>query len=140
MTLVPKGFESHVADAVAHYWKTLRKQSRRQLAGDADRGARAAVTGGKQMDGFCHLIRWLLRENDMPEASLLTDSRLVLPGHYRTSTSSPSSRGRHTRNGTSCSFGSSCSRSSSMPQRSYYLQTGLARRADTPSRQRTSPP
>lgn len=83
MTLVPKGFESHIADAVAHYWKTLKKQSRRQLAGDADRGARAAVTGGKQMDGFCHLIRWLLRENDMPDASLITDSRLVLPGFFR---------------------------------------------------------
>jgi hypothetical protein len=53
------------------------------MMGDADRGGRAAVTGGKQMDGFCELVGWLLAENEMPEASIYTNSELTLPGFYR---------------------------------------------------------
>jgi hypothetical protein len=83
MRLVPEDYEAHVKDAVAHYWQTLARQSKRQRKGDADRGARAAVTGGKQMNGFCDLVGWLLAENDMPEASIFTDSELALPGFYR---------------------------------------------------------
>lgn len=45
------GYEDLTRPAVAHYWATLQAQSARQREGDADRGGRAAVTGGKQMDG-----------------------------------------------------------------------------------------
>lgn len=34
-------------DAVAHYWATLSNQGTKQREGDADRGGRAAVTGGE---------------------------------------------------------------------------------------------
>jgi hypothetical protein len=82
-SLVPSGYEKHVRDAVARYWKTLLNQSNKQRSGDADRGRRAAVTGGKQMDGFCELINWLLKANGMPEAHIYVRSKLELPGFFR---------------------------------------------------------
>lgn len=83
MTLVPSDYRNRVAKAIAHYWRTLEEQSGRQRTGDADRGARAAVTGGKQMDGFCELMNWLLSKNEMAEASIFIRKRLTLPGFYR---------------------------------------------------------
>jgi hypothetical protein len=83
MPLLPGDFKTRVAKAVAHYWRTLEEQSNRQRQGDADRGSRAAVTGGKQMDGFCELVNWLLNKNDMPEASIFISECLTLPGFYR---------------------------------------------------------
>jgi len=81
--LVPNDFQTHVSAAVAHYWKTLLAQSDKQRAGDADRGGRAAVTGGKQMNGFCKLIHWLLVANGLPEAHVFVRSKLELPGFFR---------------------------------------------------------
>lgn len=69
--------------AIAHYWQTLNEQSTKQKSGDADRGGRAAVTGGKQMDGFCELVRAVLVKNELPEASIFTRDRLELPGYFR---------------------------------------------------------
>lgn len=83
MTLVPPDYETHTQEAIHHYWSTLRSQSTRQQGRDADRGNRTAVTGGKQMDGFCKLIRWIVAENGMPDASIYTQSRLELPGYFR---------------------------------------------------------
>jgi hypothetical protein len=70
-------------EAVAHYWQTLNEQSQKQKSGAADRGGRAAVTGGKQMDGFCRLVNAVLSKNDLPEASVLTQDRLEIPGYFR---------------------------------------------------------
>ncbi len=81
--LVPAEYEAHVRAAVAHYWKTLLAQSTKQKSGDADRGGRAAVTGGKQMDGFCKLIHWLLTVNGMAEAHVYVRAKLELPGYFR---------------------------------------------------------
>lgn len=81
--LVPSDYQKHVRSAVAHYWKTLLDQSSKQRSGDADRGQRSAVTGGKQMDGFCELISWLLASNGMPEAHIYVRSKLELPGFFR---------------------------------------------------------
>lgn len=43
------------------------------------------MTGGKQMNGFCALVNWLLIANDMPEAHIYVRSRLELPGYFRPS-------------------------------------------------------
>lgn len=75
--------EDLLKKAVAHYWRTLNQQSERQKSGDADRGGRAAVTGGKQMDGFCELVQKILVHNELPEASIYTRDRLELPGYFR---------------------------------------------------------
>ena len=65
MQLVPKGYKQKLSNAVAHYWLTLSTQAAKQKSGDADRGRRAAVTGGKQMDGFCELIDWICIKNGL---------------------------------------------------------------------------
>jgi type II restriction enzyme len=81
--LVPSGYEQKVRQAVKHYWQTLGAQAKKQGAVDSDRGNRAAVTGGKQMNGFCELVAWLVAENGMPDASIFVRSDLVLPGYFR---------------------------------------------------------
>jgi hypothetical protein len=70
--------------AVAHYWNCLDEQAARQGTGSAsDRGRRAAVTGGKQMDGFAALVQTLLVENGLSEASIYARGDRELPGFFR---------------------------------------------------------
>jgi hypothetical protein len=76
-------FENLLKKAVANYWRTLNDQSSKQKSGDADRGGRAAVTGGKQMDGFGEIVHKVLVRNHLPEASIFTRDRLELPGYFR---------------------------------------------------------
>lgn len=84
MTIVPSDYDKRVRKAVAHYWETLLSQQKRQGEGrDTDRGGRAAVTGGKQMDGFGELVSWILRKNGMPEANIYVRSALEIPGYFR---------------------------------------------------------
>ena len=70
-----------VSGAVKRFWAVRTGQATR-VAG-ADRSGRAAVTGGKQMDGFLELIAELLIESGLPEESIRYDARLELPGYYR---------------------------------------------------------
>jgi len=46
---------------VAHYWLARRRQEAKQgsITGARDQGARSAVTGGAQRDGFISLFREL---------------------------------------------------------------------------------
>ena len=52
-------------------------------AADRDRGARGAVTGGKQMDGFVRLIRDLLIAAKVPDQCIAIEKRVELPGWFR---------------------------------------------------------
>jgi hypothetical protein len=81
--IVLKGFETLVQRAVRHYWQTLEGQGAKQRTGIADRGGRAAVTGGKQMMGFCHLVQDVLTKNGVPSVHVFTEQRLELPGYFR---------------------------------------------------------
>lgn len=83
MGVVVEGYARRAEQAVAHYWGTLSAQAAKQTAEDADRGRRASVTGGKQMDGFCDLFAWLLQANGLSEASIYRRSQLELPGFFR---------------------------------------------------------
>lgn len=83
MPIVLKGFETLVQRAVRHYWQTLEGQSAKQRTGNADRGGRAAVTGGKQMNGFCHLVQDVLTKNGVPSVHVYTEAKLELPGYFR---------------------------------------------------------
>ncbi len=76
-------YDPLIKKTVAHYWKTLKSQSNRQAKGDADRGRRAAVTCGKQMDGFCTVVRQLLQDSGMPDADVFLNTKLELPGYFR---------------------------------------------------------
>jgi hypothetical protein len=74
----------HVSQAVAFYWRTRRTQSQKQAKGGrADQGARSAVTGGAQMDGFVKLITDLLIEAGADESSLFRRKHIELPGFFR---------------------------------------------------------
>jgi len=76
--------DAAVREAVRHFWLTRHGQSARQgSAADRDRGGRAAVTGGKQMDGFVSLVRQLLVDAGVPNENITTDRRLELPGWFR---------------------------------------------------------
>ena len=86
MAIVLKDLDLRVREAVSFYWQTLEKQSKKQRkkgAKNVDRGGRARVTGGKQMDGFAKLVRMILVENDLPEAHVHLDKKLELPGFFR---------------------------------------------------------
>jgi hypothetical protein len=82
MPIVLPPFEVRLRKAVAHYWGTLDAQAHKQRAGK-DHGRRSAVTGGKQMDGFCELVHWVLRENGLDEASIYVRSGREIPGYFR---------------------------------------------------------
>jgi len=74
--------------AVGHYWRTLDDQATKQKergGDDVDTGHRGAVTGGKQMWGFCKLVSELLQENGLAASHIHLDTKLDLPGYYRAS-------------------------------------------------------
>jgi len=75
---------SDVRKAVAHFWKTRRRQSRTQKKRRAaDQGSRGAVTGGAQMDGFIKVLTNLVRSAGAPDVAIFRDKALELPGFFR---------------------------------------------------------
>jgi len=78
--------EKRLRGAVRFFWRTREQQARSQgrATGRKDYGSRAAVTGGKQIDGFIRLMRDLLIESQLPsEAIHLRKKEVVLPGWFR---------------------------------------------------------
>jgi len=76
--------DARLRDAVRHFWLMRQQQSTRQgEAEDRDRGARGAVTGGKQMDGFVRLVHQLLIDAKVPPDCIWLDKRVELPGWFR---------------------------------------------------------
>ena len=75
-----------IKKAIQHYWKTRTGQlsTKRRGGKVRDRGRRAEVTGGKQLDGFLWVIRDLLTETGIARTELFVgqiDS--YLPGYFR---------------------------------------------------------
>lgn len=82
--MIMRDLEAGIRDAMRHFWLTRQQQSTRQGdTEDRDRGARSAVTGGKQMDGFVRFVRDLLVEKNVPEHCISIDRRVELPGWFR---------------------------------------------------------
>lgn len=76
--------DARVQAAVQHFWRTRSAQARDQAErGVTDQGARGAVTGGKQMDGFVNVVRDILLACGVSKKEILYNSRLELPGYYR---------------------------------------------------------
>jgi hypothetical protein len=76
--------DARLRQAVAHYWRTRETQGMAQgQGGIRDAGARVAVTGGKQMDGFLDLLTALMRENGVPSEAVFRGANVELPGYYR---------------------------------------------------------
>ena len=76
--------KNRVGAAVAGYWLTREGQTRRQkVSGRTDQGARAAVTGGAQMDGFTALMTELLQAAGVEKRHIFRKKSLELPGFFR---------------------------------------------------------
>lgn len=74
----------HVSDAVAYYWHVRTSQRRRQVqGGKTDQGARSAVTGGAQMDGFVNLFAQMIVGCGIDEQCVFQKKALELPGYFR---------------------------------------------------------
>ena len=71
--------------AVRHFWSTREAQSQAQgvKSGQRDAGARSAVTGGKQMDGFVSLVRDVLIDSGISQPSVFCERHVELPGFFR---------------------------------------------------------
>lgn len=71
--------------AISYFWSTRETQAQRQgiESRSKDTGARSAVTGGAQMNGFINLVRDLLSENGLPRDCVYSEKCIELPGWYR---------------------------------------------------------
>ena len=84
MNLDSTQLNQRVAKAVASYWATRQSQSTKQAtSGQRDQGARSAVTGGAQMDGFINLITELILEAGIQQKHIFHNTALELPGFFR---------------------------------------------------------
>lgn len=73
-----------VSQAIAQYWQVRTDQRDRQRASSkADQGARSAVTGGAQMDGFVDLLSQVMVEAGLDERYVYRKKALELPGYFR---------------------------------------------------------
>lgn len=69
---------------VAHFWSTRQAQAKRQAGSEkVDKGARAAVTGGAQMDGFIQLFEDLIHDGGVPSHAIFRKKAVELPGFFR---------------------------------------------------------
>ncbi|MFZ3199949.1 MAG: PaeR7I family type II restriction endonuclease [Candidatus Acidiferrales bacterium] len=77
--------EKRLRQAIKHFWSTRETQAQKQgsKTGSRDAGARTAVTGGRQMDGFVSLVRDYLCKNGLPKTQVYCEKRIELPGWYR---------------------------------------------------------
>ena len=77
--------DGRLRKAIKHFWATRETQAKRQgsTTGARDAGARTAVTGGRQMDGFVSLVRDYLCENGLPKTRVYCEKQIELPGWYR---------------------------------------------------------
>lgn len=77
--------DKRVGEAIRLFWTTRHKQSKKQgtKTGSKDAGLRAAVTGGKHLDGFSDICRQLFTEAGVPEADVYWRRKRDLPGYYR---------------------------------------------------------
>ena len=85
MVLWQQDLSKRVAKAIPLYWQTREHQGKKQGAksGQKDYGARAAVTGGAQMDGFILLLSELIQEAGVSAGHIFHKQSLQLPGFFR---------------------------------------------------------
>jgi hypothetical protein len=85
MPIPPNELRDKLKKAVASFWDTRLKQARRQgKKGNRDYGARAAVTGGAQMDSFISLLEDIVGSLGIEDTTICRKRRLIdLPGFFR---------------------------------------------------------
>ena len=77
--------QARLRDAIVHFWSSRETQAQKQgeKSGIRDAGARAAVTGGSQMDGFIELVRDFLEESGIDRPLIYCERAVELPGWFR---------------------------------------------------------
>lgn len=68
MALNLNGYENRVSEAVKSFW-TVRE--------------REGVRSGKTLDAFVSILTWVVRNNGLPDATVLTGRKAQLPGFFR---------------------------------------------------------
>ena len=78
-------YETKARESVKAFWGNREMARQKQIeAGKVDQGERAAVTGGKNMDGFIALVIDLVHANGLMDAEIHRVRRaLTLPGFFR---------------------------------------------------------
>ena len=78
-------YENKARKAVREFWRSRGAAGKKQAAsGKSDQGERAAVTSGKNMDGFVSLVTEIVRANGLAHAEIhLERAVLTLPGYFR---------------------------------------------------------
>jgi hypothetical protein len=74
-----------IQKAVKFFWNTREVQAAKQgtSSGVRDAGARSAVTGGAQMNGFVQLVYEVLCDAGLPKTQIHYEKSIELPGWYR---------------------------------------------------------
>lgn len=80
-----RDLKARLRAAVKQFWATRETQAQKQgsVSGAKDAGARSAVTGGAQMNGFVNLVRDLLCDSGLPKPHVYCDKYVEIPGWYR---------------------------------------------------------
>lgn len=82
--MLPSELQRETQIAVAHFWRTRTAQASKQHGGDKiDKGARSAVTGGAQMDGFIDLLDRVIERAGVPSRTIFRKKAIELPGFFR---------------------------------------------------------
>jgi len=78
-------YENQARASVKKFWKSRDDAKTRQTdSGKADRGERAGVTGGKNLDAFAQLVIDLTKANGLSHAQIHQKRAvLTLPGYFR---------------------------------------------------------
>lgn len=74
-------WQGRLAVALRSFWRMRERQAAKGKG--RDRGARGAVTGGAQLDGFIRLFQEVLRQGGVPKTVIFTDDKRELPGFFR---------------------------------------------------------
>jgi hypothetical protein len=84
MVIERKNLERELSEAVKWFWQTRTSQQKKQKSsGRSDQGARSAVTGGAQMDGFNRLVTNLILQAGVERTAIFHKKALELPGYFR---------------------------------------------------------
>ena len=86
MSLDLANYEKKAKEAVKHFWQKRQSATGKNIkSGKRDQGNRSAVTAGKNMDGFIHLIEDIVEANGLSTSCVLSKgvSNLTIPGYFR---------------------------------------------------------
>ncbi len=85
MALDLQDYERKARESVQAFWGKREQAKQKQIeSGKADRGERAGVTAGKNMDGFTDLVIDLVKANGLAHAQIHQQRAvLTLPGYFR---------------------------------------------------------